>query len=208
MDTIIGLLGSGGQADEVASYLDGIQVDFRAVDAAYVEASKPDIIDIKSAQDKADTPVIAAVGAPGLRKAMVEKWPGHSYFTLTSQHANVNPGTQIGEGTVIAPATVVTTNVRIGKHTLINIGATINHDCTVGDFVTISPGVHIAGKVTIGNGVFIGIGASISNGVRIAAGSVIGAGAVVLEDVTAENSVMVGVPAKLVKNNEGWLSEI
>jgi acetyltransferase-like isoleucine patch superfamily enzyme len=78
----------------------------------------------------------------------------------------------------------------------------------VGSFVTISPGVHIAGKVTIGDGVFIGIGASISNGVRIAAGSVIGAGAVVLEDVTAENSVMVGVPAKLVKNNEGWLSEI
>lgn len=207
MNTVIGLLGSGGQADEITSYLEDVEVGFRAVDSEYLDPSDHDLIDIRS-KEQTRLPVVVAVGAPALKKKMVDTWPGTTYFSLVSERAYVDDGTRVGEGAVVAPGATVTTNVAIGKHALINIGVTVSHDCKIGDFVTISPGVHIAGKVTIGDGVFIGIGASVSNGVTIASGSVIGAGAVVLEDVTEENSIVVGVPAKTVKRNEGWLSEI
>jgi len=66
------------------------------------------------------------------------------------------------------------------------------------DNVYIAPGCLIAGRVTIENDVFIGIGAIIKENVVIGEGSIVGAGAVVLENVQ-KNSVVAGIPAKLLK---------
>jgi acetyltransferase-like isoleucine patch superfamily enzyme len=54
-------------------------------------------------------------------------------------------------------------------------------------------------RVEIGNNVWIGAGTKILPGVHIGDGAVVGAGAVVTKDVEA-NTVVVGVPAKYVKN--------
>lgn len=51
----------------------------------------------------------------------------------------------------------------------------------------------------IGNNVWIGRNVVIMPGVRIGDGSIIGAGAVVTRDVP-ENSIAVGVPAKVLRN--------
>lgn len=205
----IGLLGSGGQADEVESYLGGSdEVVFRAVSKDYLDGSNPKLIDIDQPGDNQAIEVVAALGAPGLRKKMVESWGGKKYATVISAAAHVDKGASIGDGSIIAPGAIITTNAKIGEHVIVNISATISHDAKIGNFVTISPGAHIAGRVTIGDGVFIGIGAVISNDVKIADGCVVGAGAVVLDDITEENSVVVGMPAKVIKQNDGWLSEI
>lgn len=205
----IGLLGSGGQADEVESYLaDGDEVVFRAVSKDYLDGSNPKLIDIDQPGDNQVLEVVAALGAPGLRKKMVESWSGQKYANVISETADVNKNAEIGDGSIIAPGAIITTNAKIGAHVIVNIGVTISHDAKIGDFVTISPGAHIAGRVTIGNGVFVGIGAVVSNDVKLADGVVIGAGAVVLDDVEQENSVAVGMPAKVIKQNDGWLSEI
>lgn len=209
MKNSIGILGNGSQADEVESYLgNGLRIAFRAVSSQYITPSNPVLIDIDNAGDLKNTKVVAAIGAPAVRKKLIERWPGQSYISVVSEHAILDKNLALGHGSIIAPGVVITTNVMVGKHTLINIGATINHDCRVGDFVTISPGVHIAGRVEVGDGVFIGIGASISNNVKIATGSVIGAGTVVLKDILDENSVVIGVPGKVIRNNEDWLSEV
>jgi len=209
MNQAVGLLGSGGQADEVESYLGPDRpVAFRAVSAEYLDGKAANQINLEQPGEQPDVPVIAAVGAPGLRREMVGKWPFDNYYTLVDEGALVDAQAKIGEGTIIAPMAVVTTNAVIGKHVIINIAATISHDAVIGDYVTISPGVNIAGRVTIGAGAFIGIGAVISNGVSIAAGCVIGAGAVVMEDITEANSVAVGVPAKVISRNEDWLHEL
>jgi sugar O-acyltransferase (sialic acid O-acetyltransferase NeuD family) len=210
MESTIGLLGNGSQADEVESFLVGqSKVAFRAVSGQYLDSESPaHLIDIAAPGDNLKTSIIAAVGAPAIRKKMVGLWRGNRYSTLISDAAIVNKRASIGPGTVIAPGAVVTTNVTIGEHVLINIGATISHDCHIGNFVTISPGVHIAGNVKIGDGTFIGIGAVISNHINIAPGTVIGAGAAILADVPIENSVVVGVPGKVIKRNEGWLNEL
>ena len=203
----IGILGAGGQADEVQSFLGkNKSVAFKAVTREYVDAG---MIDVENPQDGyKEVPVIAAIGAPKIRKDLVKAWPGNTYATVVSEKVSISKSASIGEGCLIAPGTVITTNVEVGPHSIINIGATINHDCKLGEFVTVSPGAHIAGKVQLGDGVFVGIGAVIKNDVTIADGVVVGAGAVVLKDITEENSIYAGVPAVKIGQNKDWLEKV
>jgi len=207
MNEKVGLLGSGGQSAETESYLGSDTVKFRAIDKAYISRSN-DIDIVNPTEDERIIPVVAAVGAPALRRELVEKWPGKNFTKVISKEAYIGKDTLIGDGTTIAPKVVITTAVKIGRHVIINIAATLSHGVELGDYVTISPGAHIAGDVTIGDGVFVGIGAIVSNGVEIAEGSVIGAGAVVINDILDNNSVVVGIPAKVIKLNEDWLRNV
>lgn len=205
----IGILGAGGQADEAMSYLMNTDVEFRALTDEYIDPADEHQINIISPTEYQRTlEVVAAIGAPAVRRAMVEKWPGEQYATIQAETSYIDQSARIGEGVIISPRAVITTNVEIGDHTIINVAATISHDCRIGQYVTVSPGAHIAGNVELGDGVFVGIGAVISNGIKVAAGSVIGAGAVVVKDILEENSVAVGTPAKVIKTNEGWLERV
>jgi len=205
-DRRIGILGAGGQADELESFLDkNTHAAFRAVTSEYV---KEGLADIENPGDLKDLPVISAAGSPRLRKSLVEKWPGRDFVTVIAGDSSVADSVTIGEGCLVAPGAVVTTSVNIGEHSIINVGATVSHDCRLGAYTTVSPGAHVAGRVQLGDGVFVGIGAVIKNGLKIAPGVVIGAGAVVLKDITEENAVYAGVPAEKIGQNEGWLEEV
>jgi sugar O-acyltransferase (sialic acid O-acetyltransferase NeuD family) len=207
MEEKIGLLGAGGQADETISFESKKSLAFLAVNSSYI--SRDGMIDIEDPeQEHVLTDVIAAVGAPAVKKKLVETWRGENYTNVISEESYIDPSVSIGKGCIVGPRSVITTNVEIGDHVLINIAATISHDCSIGNFATISPGAHIGGRVSIGDGAFVGIGAVISNDVKIARGVVIGAGAVLVDDASVENGVYVGVPATLLKTNDGWLSEI
>lgn len=207
----MGLLGAGAQADEIREYVErqGSRVEFLAVNLEHWGDEDPLKIDIlRPAHNKIGMPVIAAVGAPLVKKYLIEQWPGENYYRIAAQNTWVSNFAEIAPGTVIAPNSVVGHNVRLGRHVLVNLGVTLSHDVVVEDYATISPGVHIGGRVTIGEGVFVGIGASVKNDVKVAPGTVIGAGAVLLDDVEEENSVVIGVPARTLKVNDGWLREI
>lgn len=205
----IGILGAGGQADEAISYLRDTEVEFKALTDEYVDLDDEQQINVISPTDYQKTiEVVAAIGAPAVRRAMVERWPGEHYATIQAETSYVDKTTKVGVGVIISPRAVITTNVEIGNHTIINVAATVSHDCRLGDYVTVSPGAHIGGNVELGDGVFVGIGAIISNGIKVAQGSVIGAGAVVVKDILEENSVVVGTPAKVIKVNEGWLERV
>lgn len=204
----VGLLGAGGQADETEMYLaeSGRSVAFRAVDAQYVASAGSGAVALEAANSQ--VPVVAAIGAPGTRKKMLEKWSGTTYATVISRHAVVGPTSSVAPGSIVAPGAIVTTKVTIGRHVLVNTGVTIGHDTTIGEYTTLSPGVHVGGNVKMGDGVFVGLGAVIKQGVSIANGAVIGAGAVVLHDIDEPNSVHVGVPAKQIAVNEDWLHKL
>ncbi len=81
-------------------------------------------------------------------------------------------------------------NVLIGQQVVI---ATLNHDLNPQKRANMLPA-----PVKIGNGVWIGAHATILSGVTIGDGAVIAAGAVVTKDVP-ENTVVGGVPAKIIK---------
>ena len=201
----IGLIGGGGHADEAEAYAKK-DIIFRAVDRNYLNEKAT--VDVEHPGSNKDTPVHIAIGAPGIRRELEERWPGIKYESIISEHAIVDPSAEVGEGSLIAPRVVVTTNVKLGRHVVLNVASTVQHDTTLGDFTTVGPGVHIGGNVIVGDGVFLGIGSNILNSVRIASGVVIGAGATVTKDADVENGVYVGTPAKLIRQNDGWLREI
>ena len=87
----------------------------------------------------------------------------------------------------------------IGKHTIINTNATVDHDCQVDDFVHIAPGATLCGGVKIGKGTLIGANATILPNCIIGKNVRVGAGAVVTTDIP-DNVLVVGVPAKIIKN--------
>ena len=79
---------------------------------------------------------------------------------------------------------------------IINNGATIGNDLDIRQGVTI--GNNAKGCPIIGNNVYIGAGAKIIGNVLIGNNVTIGANAVVTKDIP-DNSVCVGVPAKVIK---------
>ena len=93
-----------------------------------------------------------------------------------------------------------TESVKIGK------GCVISHNVTIIDSDTHCVDVpgHIPTKpVTIGNHVWIGNRAMVLKGVTIGDGAIIAAGAVVSKDVPP-NTMVAGVPAKIIKENVTW----
>ena len=206
--TTFGLLGAAAQAAETAEYAAGDILAFRAVSHDHLDPTSDTLVDIATADPALlSIPVIAAVGAPGLRRLLIGQWAGSVYHTVIAASSVVSPTAAVGEGTVIAPGAVVATHAVVGRHVLVNVLSSVNHDTVVEDFATISPGVHIGGRCRIGAGTFIGIGASVSHGVSIASGSVIGAGAVVLQSIV-EPGVYAGVPARRIRDQEEWLRDL
>lgn len=199
------LLGNGSQANETEEFGAPDPVLFRAVSSDHLDGASGDIVDIADpSAEQLDVPVIAAVGAPGLRRELIALWSGSRYRTLVSASAWVSGSAVLGAGTVVAPQAAVSTGAVLGSHVLLNLATTVSHDTRIGDYATLSPGVSVAGHCLIGEGVFLGIGASVSNGVSIVAGSVIGAGSVVLTDITTPG-IYVGAPARKIRDQEAWL---
>ena len=142
--------------------------------------------------------VVRAIEALGLSN--LHPW------TLQHPTAHVGPEVQIGEGVLLAPNVIVTTLVRIGRHSILNVKVSVSHDCVIGEFVNINPGATICGRVSIGDGAYIGAGAIVKDTISIGRGVTIGAGAVVIHDLP-DGVTAVGVPARVIKQHPvDWLN--
>jgi len=127
-------------------------------------------------------------------------------------------GEEVDESTTVFPPfyTNVGRNIRLGRNVFINHacsfldlgGITIDDEVMVGPRVNITSENHsvevadrktmVPGAVVIKRNAWIGGAASILPGVTVGENAVVAAGAVVTKDVPA-NTVVAGVPAKVVK---------
>lgn len=141
------------------------------------------------------------IGNPALRKMLYEKFSkiGGVLTSTISKNAIIgNYGVNIKEGSNIMTNVVLTNDIQIGIGVIVNQITSIGHDVEIGDFTEICPNVSISGNCKIGKNVFIGTGAVILPKIEIGDNVIIGAGAVVSKDLP-DNSVAVGVPAKIIK---------
>ena len=121
-----------------------------------------------------------------------------TFFTYIAPNSIIGKFNQIGEGSIICPNVLISTNVSIGKCVTINFGTEIGHDVEIGAFSSIMPKNCITGNVQIGNNVFSGAGALFIPKVKVNNFNVIGAGSVVVTDVIKENVTLFGNPARII----------
>lgn len=134
------------------------------------------------------------------RKTFINKFSKWPFTNFVHPFTYMSKKSQIDIGSIIAPGVVIASNSYIKKHVIVNRNASIGHDCIIGSYSTIGPGVNIAGGVTIGEQTMIGLGANILEGRTIGSNCVIGAGSLVTKDI-ADGETWWGVPARNVGKN-------
>jgi sugar O-acyltransferase (sialic acid O-acetyltransferase NeuD family) len=147
------------------------------------------------------------VGSPAHRRRIVSAigGTGHQRFlTLRHPHSWIGRRVEIGAGSTICAGATVTTDIRLGRHVILNLNITVGHDAVLDDFVTLAPGVHVSGGVLIREGVDIGTGAVTIQNVSIGPWSIVGAGSAIVRDVPP-NVTVVGTPGKVIRTrDDGW----
>lgn len=147
--------------------------------------------------------VVIAIGAARIKKAVAEKlsnYPHVHFADLIDPSVTMSDRIQMGKGCIICAGTVMTVDITIGNHVIINLDCTLGHDSVIEDYVTVYPSVNISGNTVIGEASELGTGAQIIQGKRIGRQSVIGAGAVVISDIP-EKCTAVGSPARPISKN-------
>ncbi len=149
-----------------------------------------------------DAYYVVAVGASRTREKIVSNLkkvnPSIKSGTIIDPSVEMSDHVNIGEGTIICANTIITVNIEIGSHVIINLDCTIGHDAILKDFVTLYPSVNVSGITNIGRAVELGTGMQIIQGKTVGDYSIVGAGAVVVKDIPAKCTA-VGSPAKPIK---------
>lgn len=148
--------------------------------------------------------VVCAIGASHVRRKVIEKvaqYKNVRFATLIDPSVIMSSSVKIGEGTMVCAGNILTVDITIGKHVIINLDCTVGHDAILEDYVTLYPSVNVSGCSVLEREVEMGTGAQIIQGKKVLQGTIVGAGAVVTKDLPA-NCTAVGAPAKPIKFRE------
>ena len=188
------LLGYGGHAREVMFQM-GENLPCFVEDNFVCNSTLP-----LSQFDPKEYKLMVAVGDSTIRKRLVDNLPPSTQF-FTFIHETVISSkfySVIGEGSFIGAYSIITTNVKLGKHTLLNRGNHIGHDSTIGDYFSAMPGAIVSGNVTIGNNVYMGTNSTIKEKINVTNNVTIGLNSGVIKDINQEG-IYVGTPTKKIK---------
>jgi sugar O-acyltransferase (sialic acid O-acetyltransferase NeuD family) len=212
------IVGVGGLGREIAEWIEDInevRPAFRLLGFLDDDVRKhgtnphdlPVLGDLDWLTERSGTVAVAVgIGNPAPKRRVVERLRRHSakFPAIVHPNAVVGRHVAVGEGTVICPGVIATTDIELGAFVTLNFGLTVGHDSIVEDYVTLAPGVHLSGYTRVREGADIGAGAVTIPSVEIGAWSVVGAGAAVTRSLPA-NCTAVGVPARVIKTRDaGW----
>jgi sugar O-acyltransferase (sialic acid O-acetyltransferase NeuD family) len=142
------------------------------------------------------------IGSPALRFKLYKKFThlGGNFVSSISPLAQIGSyDVSIGAGSNLLSQAILSNSSRIGVGCILYYNVVITHDCVVEDFVELAPNAILLGRCRIGEFTQIGANATILPDVKIGKNVIIGAGSVVTKDIP-DNSVAVGIPAKVIKN--------
>jgi len=190
----LALFGYGGHAREVAAQMN-LDVTFFVDDKYANEVSKP-----ISTFDPEVYQMMVAVADSKDREKIVKKLPENtSYFTFVHPTALLmTKDIEIGIGSFIGAYSILTTNITIGNHAILNRGNHIGHDSKIGDFFSAMPGAIVSGNVILGENVYMGTNSSIREKIQVCSNVTIGSNATVIKNIIT-GGTYVGVPGKFKK---------
>jgi sugar O-acyltransferase (sialic acid O-acetyltransferase NeuD family) len=192
------LIGAGGHAQEVRAHMGDFTIPC-FVDDSYWVPNSNNILPL-SQFDTSRYEVMVAIGEPRVRFDIINKLPKEAkYFTYIHPSAQLlADDIRIGEGSFIGANCVLTYNIKIGKHALLNRAVHIGHDCRIGDYFSAMPGAIVSGNVTIYDLIYMGNNSSIREKLSVHSLATIGSNATVVKSIE-ESGTYVGVPAKKIK---------
>lgn len=187
------LVGYGGHAKEVMAQM-RLGITCFVDDKYLIQGTKP-----LSEFNPKEYSLMVAVADPIDRYNIIQKLPKETkYFTWIHPTALLMGEIEIGEGSFIGAYSILTTNIKVGSHSILNRGNHIGHDCIIGNYFSAMPGSIVSGSVHIGNMVYLGTNSSIIEKKYLAHNIKIGANSVVIRDIT-ESGTYVGTPAKKIE---------
>jgi sugar O-acyltransferase (sialic acid O-acetyltransferase NeuD family) len=186
------LVGYGGHAKEVMAQM-GLNITCFVDDKYLITGTKP-----LSEFDPKEYSLMVAVADPIDRHNIIQKLPKETkYFTWIHPTALLMGKIEIGEGSFIGAYSILTTNIKVGSHSILNRGNHIGHDCIIGNYFSAMPGSIVSGNVHIGNMVYLGTNSSIIEKKYLAHNIKIGANSVVIRDIK-EPGIYAGSPARKI----------
>ena len=190
----LALYGYGGHAREVAAQIDQ-KVTFFVDDEYSNDIAKP-----ISSFDPSEYKMMVAVGDSKTRFDIVQKLPKETiYFTFIHPTSLIlDDNIIIGSGCFIGAYCILTTNITLGDHSILNRGVQIGHDTKIGNYFSAMPGSVVSGNVTIYDCVYLGTNSSIKEKLSIHSLSTIGLNSGVVKDMK-EPGVYGGTPSKIIK---------
>jgi len=188
------LIGNGGHAREVMAQM-GVKL-VRFVDDQYIHDDTLPLSEL----DINKYEVMVAIADSKSRHEIIQKLPkGIKFFKFIHPTALIMDNVEIGEGSFIGANSILTTNIKIGKHAILNRSVHIGHDSVIGDFFSAMPGSVVSGNVKIYDCVYLGNNSSIKEKLSIHSLTTIGMNGAVVKDIN-ESGTYVGIPVKKIKN--------
>ncbi len=203
------IIGAGGFGREVESWIKDIPIEKRDWEFKGFLDSVKDIGSLTYPSDylivgnertfkfnKSDYVILAFADANMREEAYEFLKDKVSFYSFISPKAIIGKFCEIGEGAIICPNVVITTNVKIGKLCIINAGSQIGHDTSLGSYCSLMGNVDITGNCIIGDKVYFGTGSTVIPSRKIANQTKVGAGSVVLRNISKEGKTIFGNPAQ------------
>jgi sugar O-acyltransferase (sialic acid O-acetyltransferase NeuD family) len=187
------IIGAGGHAREVMAQIGAALTCF--VDDQYVSNDTKPLSEF----DPSEYEVMVAVADSRDRYEIVKRLPsGTKFFSFIHPTALLMKNDiEIGQGSFIGAYSILTTNIRIGNHAILNRANQIGHDCLIGDYFSAMPGSILSGNVTVRDCVYIGNNSSIKEKISVSNNVVIGMNSGVIKNID-EPGVYVGTPARKI----------
>ena len=176
------LIGNGGHAREVMAQMN-IKLT-RFVSDDYWKEGDNKLLPL-SKFDPNEYIVMVAIANSKDREDVVKSLPEKTqYFTFIHPTAQLmSDEIDIDEGSFIGANSIITCNIKLGKHSLLNRGVHIGHDCIIGDYFSAMPGSVVSGNVKIGSKVYLGTNSSIREKITICDDVVIGLNTGIVKDI-------------------------
>lgn len=207
------LVGASGFGREVAWLVERINSEKQSWEILGFLDDNPNLVNkkingyrvlgqIKDSVNYENAYFVCCIGSSKIRKKIIDELKSLNsevkFATLVDPSVIMSNLVNIGEGSIICAGTILTVNIKIEDHVIINLNTTVGHDTIVNCYATIYPGVNISGNCEIESMTEVGTNSSMIQGCKLGDNNIVGAGSVIINDFNSNNTI-VGVPAKSIK---------